>query len=459
MLLRVQDGFNVPPDVPLYVDPGPVTYASGNNPNVIGDGVGTRGSPMPVLANQLDDIPSTAPGWIVPGSPPDAVTAEAGGEPKFRFHFNHSHGDTCDPIRNYGQPNAAHRHRFFNARYVNAWSTFASLRDRANWAAATGRAATTGTGGPYNGTAYWIPEMLDANGNGIIPGMFFGYYTGHNLVKSQKMQRIPRGLRYVSGTNMDDPDDEQVKSEIAAANAQPGTAGRYSYIGKGFSWAMLAPDRLSKITTTDGLETVPWFRRPDGSDPWEGKTVPGCWLKCFIRGANFYDGVNLWSPGGYKHFRPPVGDSVTGLEVGPMGWYHLPELEIVPFYQHQNDYMSWELASDQHLSMLLGRPVGGGESMHLDWLGAWADLVFGASTGWQHECVGTTDGSIPHGCESGTFSADGSRMIGSFTGDVAPDGTRSPQVKLPESYDSSKLSGKFVPPPQWKGPLTLPARV
>lgn len=459
--LNYQDGFSIPSDITGYT-PVPVSYATGSNTPIIGDGTGTRGSPCYALQHQLPDIASVAPGWILPSTeaypPPPLVTNLDADEAKFRAHINMSHILPDDPIRNYGRPGTSHLHEFFGNANTNAFSTFASLRNRANRRALARQSATTGSGGPYNATAYWVPAML--KGNRVVKaGAISLYYTANPARRSLKSQQLPRGLRYVTGFDMDDPLGLLRIAERDAANTAAGH-NRYSLGGNGFDgWAMEDPTLSEVIPTSTGQTFNPSIVNPDGSNPWPD-AYPGCWLKATINGPSAYDGHNLWSPGGYKHVYHGLQDNDTGQVIMPQGAIWIPALVLFIYYQHQGpeDYMQWTLSSDDHASMVATQQAGHsviippGGSYHTDWIGAWDDKVFG-QPGWQGQCVGTFDGAIMHTCGSGAFRGDGTRLL---DGGDAPDGSRKPQVGT-EALDTNNPDDLFPVPDSFAGPFTLNA--
>lgn len=465
-----------PPDVqtPPTVT---ATYAAGTTLNQHGDGTNFRGSDMPILSAQLADIPSVATGWVTtPSSPPTNPGCSTSGECKFRSLGAWSHINYDDPIRNYGQPGAAHCHQWFGSRTANAYSTYASLRTRANYMSARGQAATTVAGGPYNGTAYWFPCFVKTNpfGNGknYVPKLSHAiiYYTMNPGAKTKFAQRIPRGLRYVFGVNMDDPNDVAFKAEIAAANAQPGTSStRYTYAGNGFEgYSCHLTSGGAAINTVTGSnpgsDKTTWLKSGTGVDPWNGTCTTGGFIKATLRAPECYVGTTLWMLGGYNHFRQGINDAAenrAGL-VGnsttcPNGWYRLPTLELTFWFPHKgfSDYGAWRLDSDDHMQAkltALGTPrtVLNGESFHTDWFGGWDDTVF---LDWQTTCAGVM-GNGGRDCDSSTVSA--TRYLVGGTGDAAPDGTRNPQVPVGTAHDTSVASGMFeLPANKGKGPTTI----
>lgn len=472
----MQDGFARPSDVPAYVETFN-GYEAGTTQNTIGDGSNAWGGTMPVLATQPADIPSTATGWK--GTGPSVINIPPATEKKFR-----SIGNTCfiapdDPVRNYGAPGTSHLHQFFGNCTVNAYSTYATLRNRANQYS-TGtpkKAVSTVAGGPHNATGYWFPcpiktnPFADGKNYCVKADRIIIYYVLNAADPSRA--RLPRGLRYVLGRNMDDPDNATQAAEIAAANAQPSTAGRYSmYIAgpknDGFTgWECRTTDGTTVIQTTGAQNLSQFLKTTGGVDPWGGNCLTGYKLTAILNAPECYDGKNLWSPGGYKHFRFPVYDTQSSNgRTCPKGWFKVPILELSISFFHKGfaDYGAWRLSSDDAMQAkltALGTPraVANGESMHTDWFGAWDDEVFygnaaGTVQGWQKFCAGV-EGNTAHECDSSTFNATNS-LIGGYAGENAPDGTRNPQVvQTPNQYDTSVPGGMFQIPPRWAGPATL----
>lgn len=472
----IQDGFVRPPDVPAYVAVTD-TYASGTTPNVIGDGSNARGGTMPVLAVQPADIASTATGWFavmacdenVPGAC-HKVTNPSGEEAKFRTVADYSHVNYDDPIRNWGQPGSAHCHMFFGNTNTNAFSTYASMRTRAN-VNSTGtpkRAASTIAGGPYNATGYWFPCIIKPNAFGdgkpyaVKVDEIIVYYTENPATRAAAASRIPRGLRYILGTDMDDPRDTIFKAKIAAANAQSGTAGRYAYRDNGFlGWSCWNSAKSAGINNTvEGDSYYPAFKTSGGADPWGGNCVSGSWLAASFNAPSCYDGANLWSPGGYKHLRQTITDNVaTGsiIEGCPNGWFKLPQLQITIWFKHQgfSDYGTWYASSDAMATMAAQAIDAGdpdfrpGESMHTDWMNGWDDTTLMA---WQNFCIGISGGDM-HTCDSSLISTT-QALVGGFSGVNAPDNTRQPQVQQNPEFNTTARNLMIQLPANPAGPFT-----
>lgn len=453
-----QGGFAVPPDVAEYVAQ-PIAFAAGTALNTLGTGT------APGVTNQLAAIEVDEAGLIFNDGA--QVNIPPGAQAKFRITLGPaSHVLYDDPIRNYGHSGASHLHMFFGNEATNAHSTFASLRTRN---------ASRSVGKEMNATGYWMPGIRVDNAFG--DGKNYAcrmdkaiiYYDDDRINDTARLTRIPRGLRYVLGQNMDDPLETVIKAQFAAANAAAvgDGSGRYDYYRFGEfpgnenpttnqpprrfqGWRMLAPDGNTQINTNGSADRPnsaysDGFRNLDGTDPWGGAGDPAnhggqsCYLVAVFDGPPFWDGVNLWSPGGYNHFHYGFWDRQISQLVGPIGWRELPRIQGQLFFRHRGwaDYQRWYLDSDAHFASLVGAPIAPGFSWHTDWMGAWQERVF---IGWQTFCNGVGN-SNPHVCNNGAFS-DTEALIGYGT--------------FP-SYDTSTPEGMFLIPSSGtgKGPATL----
>lgn len=431
-----------PPDVPAYVAIA-ATYASGSTPNVVATGT------PPAYANMPANI-ATSPttGWIVSTSVAYCVVGVVsdgshgctngytGVETKARFEGNVTHILHDDPIRNYGAPGTSHLHEFFGNSSTNAYSTYNSLRKRPD---------SSMGGGVINASGYWFPcpiltnPFSDGKNYCVKADNVPVYYEGSQAVSAGVGNEVymPRGLRFVLGTNMDDPDDNAVKAEIAAANAQPGTSGRYSYIGNGFNndgWAC-------------GASKYPYLKNTDGTDPWGGACTAGQ-ITADAVGPACWDGTNLWSSSGYAHVRQEIRDNTLSLNVCPNGWYRIFKVHVKATFTQAgfNDYKLWRLSSDDMAATNAGHAMRNGESYHTDYLMGWDDTVLRTTEDF---CVGA-NGATGHECNSSTLTST-TRLI---TGENAPDGSRLPQVPHP-TYGTASASLMFQVPASAHGPMTL----
>jgi hypothetical protein len=456
-----------PPDVPAYISV-PATYAAGTTQNVLGNGTTNGGTP-PAFAYQLTDIPTPSrSSWLMTGTYGDAEgfcsvpsgTFNGHGcpEPKFRTHVLDSHALYDDPIRNYGLPGTSHCHVFFGNQFANAYSTYASVRTKRSSIAA---------GGQLNGTAYWRPCVLKT-----ISGTVYSVRADFNIVyyntldasNRLRVNRIPRGFRYVFGYNMDDPDDTIQKREIAVANAQAGTAGRYVYRSNGVvGWRCNGGGNAA-----DGQFT-PYLKTAGGADAWLsafGATCAASSIQMTVGAAECWDGYNLWSPGGYKHLRNVIIDNQAPGDklICPNGWYRLPQLQIIFQFTIAGtaDYTAWRLSSDDSAATTLNslpactgnysnapcndgggtRTVENGRSFHTDWLGGWDDTTM---ISWQTNCLGILGGS-PHQCEPSITSSTEQLKY------ALPDGKT---IVTTNTYGTGNVANMFKVGTVHKGPATV----
>ena len=444
-----------PPDVPAYV-PRTATWKPYSQ-LVRGDGSNSYGGTPPGLLNQLaDPNPGMTPGYFTVGGPygasngfnPAPINGGTASEAKFRSHANVTHFSRDDPIRNYGEPDASHWHMFFGNRRINAWSTYKTIRTYPHSNAA---------GGVLNGTGYWVPAFL-VNLNNLLyakvaNNISIYYTTSISRALKNELVPIPRGLRYVTGCNMDDPDNTAVKAEIDLANqTYYGGAPRLQYPGTGFNgYKMTIPGSGSYVLTDQGKTHSRWLKNPDGSDPWEGRATAGKVL-VEVNAPRYWDGHNLHAPGGYKHFRHGTfNDQSASVSLWPDGWWELPQLQLILEFNHGGfaDYGTWRLSSDDMAAAKAGRPFANGESMHADWFGGWEQETFMT---WQRNGLGV-EGFEPHEMGDSIISSTQKLIVG----EQAPDG-RPRQVVLSNEYDTLPQYMVRLPTGAGKGPATISHR-
>lgn len=402
--------------MPWTVYPQTVTYSASPV-------VPTAGTAPYLTLAQPADIPASVSltGWTS-GTSLTATTLPPGDTPKFRTVINTTHVGRFDPVRNPGDANAGHCHLFFGNPDVTASSTYTTLRASDSSFAA---------GGPINVTGYWEPCMKKANafgGDGLtrvkIPNYHIVYYVGIASIQSQ-FNVIPRGLRYIGGTHMDDPSNVFWKSEL---NANVTWAGN-GLTNPNTGWFC---ESTGYQSTTDALVNA------DGTDALNNCPASSA-IYVSVVAPECSDGVNLRSPNGYDHMRPYVNNAGSGQPVCPDNWYRLPRLEVKSFFSHQgaSDYINYRLDSDDMMAATLGSAVKSGFSFHFDWFGAWeyTNMLL-----WMDNCIGTR-GNAAHECDSSTASTS-VRFVGGIS-DAAPDGSRTPQVNLGYTYAGDLVGDWF----------------
>ncbi len=448
--------FIKPSDVPDYVE-RPAIYSQDGH-SVRGNGVDLDGGTPPFFAvERADPNPTdlaTTP-WLhggvnlkTPTSTPPA------GEAKFRTHIGPSHVLRDDPIRNFGQPGAAHWHLFFGNYTANAYSTYRSLRMNPE---------STNAGGPLNGTAYWIPAFLvTLNGKQYAKVADFSsvYYVTSPIAAAGQAIRMPRGMRYVTGWNMEDHHLTKYAAE---------QAGRYfDAPWDGFAgWKMVgafdSPVYGNTLPVVNGPQAgagsylTRQIVNSDGSDPWGGAATSDYQLIGVLNAPDWWDGQNPWSPGGYDHFRFSTRrqDNAFG-GIGPLGWWKVPQLEITFFYSHGGweDYKTWVLSSDNHLAHHSPdhAAMPPGSTFHADWFGAWDH---GAMMQWQRHGLGC-EGFTANELNDSTISPTQSMSVG-----IAPNGRRAGRTQIPVNTRRYTTPESMVLLPSTgagKGPFTTGGR-
>lgn len=414
-----------PTDLPPFVEQPHILPDNGQN-EIIGDGLGLTpwGGTPPFAATQLADIPTpnresylfNGPS-LCGGDPSNPLHCTGPGgvyrapQPKFRTTIlacNYYAYD--DPVLYYGQAGKSHLHEFYGNCGTNASSTFASLRNEK-------LAKSVAGGSNLNRTAYWVAAVCQ------LPGLNkFGdnrdycmrvnyvtvYYECEDVATCQKAIKIPLGLRYVFGMRMTDPDDNYVKSLIAAGNAKPGNAGRYAYRGNGVKGWICVNNGVN-ILTAAGQSYSESLALADGSDPWagacKGRDAPGISsmeMIAELNGPECSDGINLWGgPSGQNHAFQKVTDTRIGKGICYNNSYHLPGLNLKVSYTFNTtgEWVNYFCAGDAMAQASLvaqgsSRIIKRCESLHGDWFGAWDGQTLNT---WQESLGiqgGRSDGQV-----------------------------------------------------------------
>lgn len=406
------------PDMGTYT-PRTAVYASGNGSNVLGDGSTPAGGIAPAFSthpepNESADAVDTA----YTNGPWQACTVDVApstcAEKKFRTTVAQSIFLQDDMIRYYGQPGVSHCHEFFGNKTPTAFSTRKTLRTRKE---------STAFGYTNQSTAYWEPCWIKT-----IAGKKYAtsastntvYYTVNRDVTNPQINRLQylhTLLGFIGGVNMDDPNDCGHKNEIDKANGGSGTSctvtpGRYAYIYNGFlGYQCVTQSGTTTVTVKGGGFYTKSFVLSDGTDPWQGQCTDGMLIIAEGNAPQCWDGWNVMSPDGYKHFRYRIGDNNLGaVDVCPNGWYKVPDFELKTAHPTRgwDDYKTWSLDSDPMMQAkltALGTPrtVLPGESFHFDWKNGWNRTVLHQMLDY---CLGI--GGPPHECNNNTFNATSS---------------------------------------------------
>lgn len=392
----------------------------------------------------------------------NAYTSQNDSEFKFRMHNNFVKIAKDDPIRNFKQPGQSHCHMFSGNEHVNSASTFASLRTDA---------ASFNGGAELQATSYWMPciQLDDPFGDGKDyvkwPDYMSIYYNDEEASADTdcddpanddcwafSIARIPLGLRYVAGADMDDAYDwlqTILTAENATVVSNGGMANRYTLSSSAGVYGYRL--RIACYPTAGGEHVLynGRFLESDGTtDPFDGDCTAGT-MSLDLPAGECWDGVHLWSPGGYKHVIPAIYDNTVAKWVCPKNYYRLARLELRVIVTHGgfSDYGRWFCSSDEHYATVVGAAVDACESFHADWFGAWQEDIL---LDWQEHCLRVMGGGdVGRGCNSGTVGT--ARQL--LQGGAAPNG-RNPQVDLTQTFDSTAEEMREIPA-DWDGPVTL----
>lgn len=258
----------------------------------------------------------------------------------FRVKCEVSHFAYDDPIVHPNEPGRAHLHMFFGNTNANAYSTFDSLLN-------TG----TGTcnGEDLNRSAYWVPAMLDSNGNAIVPFEIMVYYKNDNFRAdgaNELVEPFPDNLRMIAGNG-------------SATEPQTDFTGEWEIL-PAINFLCARP----YTSAIDGTPTIPDCNG-NGSGLYSSPALEMriAFPQCFDPDSGTYlsDQSHVsYSVGGYFGIRCP--DS------------HPEDLSSIMYRIFFSPDQYGGSLTDLHLSSDVkhdGRILPGGTTAHADWFGAW----------------------------------------------------------------------------------------
>jgi hypothetical protein len=271
-------------------------------------------------------------GTIPISAKPDVVGA-------FRFICNAGQILRDDPIVFPGQPGKSHLHQFYGNTSANANSTYKSLRE-------TGDSTC---GKPLNRSAYWMPAMLDGNGNVVRPDFVSIYYKrrpksdpkcqslGSAFGAEGKCVNLPNGLKFIFGYDM-------------LTGKSP----------TGWLWFNCGGAKFQNLEAPDC-------------------NVPGRQIGAVIEAPDCWDGKNLDSANHRDHVAHSFYDGNTGQKrCDDAHPYVIPAFTLGAWFTvPQNGKM--QLSSD---AMVPGAPRG--TTFHADFWMAWDPIVHNM---WEDNCL------------------------------------------------------------------------
>jgi len=364
---------------------------------------------------------------------------------QFRVNCEFSHFAYDDPILFPDQPGAAHLHTFFGNTDVNAFTTQETLEDSGS---------STCNGQELNRSGYWVPTMIDSNGNARVPIDFLIYYKGEGFANggpngnqptfpngdpNPGSQPYERGMRNIAAS----PNN----SIAQLSNAQGGADSQTNF---------LCTDNFSNNNMPGGSSADANIPNCDGS----GNTscgsssvhFPNChrvlemevkFWNCWSQGNNQYEDWTGWIPGFSNWFASNCNGKVTGQ--GPTDAEIYPSMSYFVKYGIElgENTSDWYLSSDVDPSTINNaqpslRPAGAGNTHHGD---VWWSWDPDTNQQWLDNCVNYKN---PSGAASGCASG--------FLTDGGPDGTpgnRLPGPALNYSPEFAELQNVT----NWKTPV------
>ena len=303
----------------------------------------------------------------------------------FRVKCEVSHFAYDDPIVFPNQPGRAHLHMFFGNTEANAYSTFDSLLN-------TGTGTCNGL--DLNRTAYWVPALLDRDGNALVPEQIMVYYKNDNFRLrdyNELVRPFPDNLRMIAGNG-------GATSPQTDPTGVPGSLPAISF-SCGQAYGRLALEPL--IPDCHGT----------GNTALEMKIA---FPQCFSEPAGTYradQSHTSYSNGGYYAPQCPASHP-----------YDLSSIQYRIFFR-PGDYGG--SLTDLHLSSDVkpdGTILPGGTTAHADWFGAWHPEAMDM---WVENC---NNNQVD--CETGLLSRDPAISLVKRFEDNYPRGYLAPAEEL-----------------------------
>lgn len=329
---------SVPPTVTTITNPNEA-LAEFDNPGGMDFGDDAEQTAEDVQRRGFDDEIWT--GRIFPMS-----TGPSPNQGQFRLSCTPSHWLFDDPIVHPDEPGAAHMHMFFGNTAADADSTVESLLDGG---------ASTCQGGALNRSAYWMPTMLDGDGNVVVPRLMTLYYKSH---RPQDVELLPQGVQMLAG-NVD-----------ADSGGMPRDSFKYrESLHWGCSDGSQARQLSALIPGTPGTRACPsgWPIQATIQFP-----------QCFAVDSN---GDPVLTSDDFVSHTYHLENAPKGQRSDCPGSHPYRTVQISYLVTWDNPAgmgeRGWHLSSDSDIHL----PGG---TLHADWLGAWND---DAQTVWLDGCI------------------------------------------------------------------------
>jgi hypothetical protein len=296
--------------------------------------------------------------------------APASVDPVGAFRFLCAPGQLLrdDPIALPGQPGKSHLHMFIGNTAANANSTYQSLRT-------TGGSTCDNRSLPvaFNRSAYWMPAMLDGQGNAIKPDYVLVYYKRvpatspacgfPDATHIGYCTDMPNGIKFIFGYNM------------TTMSGGPMQAG-WDRDGEVFD---------CQIRNSGGALAVPGLFH-NIADVVAAGCPANSFLRVSITPPTCWDGKNLDTPDHRSHVVYADGPMVTsaGERSCPADHpYYLPNLAYQWYFTTNAAFVAgrWRLSSDDMMSQMMGTTVIPGSTLHMDYFEGWSPTIKAAFHG------------------------------------------------------------------------------
>jgi hypothetical protein len=301
---------------------------------------------------------------------------------KLRFKCTFSHLLYDDPILKPQQSGSTHLHLFFGNASTTGHSTYESLRNNTS--------GSTCAGDELNGTAYWMPAMIDSLNSVVqIPEYFEWYYVSgrRQLIDytstqcpsgvlqapdnrpiacpEYAMKRLERGMKAVFGFN---PLTGALPTTYTDASPTTNTSfhslwgcqgvGGGAFLGSAYRYLHHRSNSSLGLTSNGScVDNGQIVARVNSPPCWNGEQGGDVWTN-FAWNGN--DGAG--SLGGGNNICPATHP------------YRFPQFTVIAAWNYTGPISTvadWYLSSDRHS----GADYENGESFHWDMMWAWNDDV------------------------------------------------------------------------------------
>lgn len=416
----------VPAPVPVEPTPTPINPTPLPDPTPAPPPTPTPNpvvSPIPIgLTNIADNfdtnlgIELTHYGTAINGT----TVANRGGLPpespdpngSFRILCVAGHLNRDDAIVFPGVKDATHLHQYWGNTGTNNASTYDSLRQ-----SGSSTCGMPSNPNAVNRTAYWMPAMLDGEGNAVKPDFIQNYYkiVPNNHVQCTSYGNIcvplPNGLRFLYGYDM-----KTRTGGITDTNSVFYWMHNYSCLDATETAIVRAPDNGQFKTIDDVVKAG----CPAGAQLRIGFVAPNCW------------NGQVDSPDRRSHLAWAQRPHPAGYQCPETHPYMIPNWAGHVNYTTDAAFVAgkWHLSSDAHAAHLNGGVrVPAGSTLHFDYFEAWSQPI---KDRWNKGCI-----QAHKSCNNGDMG-DGYQVL-------SPPYPRPPGGKVPLSTIDPNSTKAFMP--------------